>query len=279
MFALVKLAAEHGITLVESLFYRQAFALVPVCIAVAMGPGFASLRTQRIGAHLSRMVMGLSAMALNFLAMIMMPMTEATVIGFSVPLFATLLAIPVLGERPGPWRWGALLLGFAGVLIVFRPDAATLHSSGTLVALAGALATAAVTIRVRQIGASEAALTIVFWFSLSSLLPLGLLMPGFASAHDSTGWLLLLAIGIVGGVGQILLTGALRLGPVAVVLPMDYSALLWSALLGWLVFQTLPTTTTLLGAPVIIASGLVILWREQKKLGKPTADVASALHE
>ena len=271
MFALVKLLDARGVTLVESLFYRQGLALIPVTIWLMLGPGLASVKTKRIGVHISRMVVGLSGMSLNFLGMILLPMTEATVAGFTVPIFATLLAILFLGERPGMWRWGAILLGFIGVLVVLHPDSAMFQSKGMLIALAGALLTAGVSILIRQLGATEPPTTVVFWFSLTSLVPLGLLMPWFGSLdHGPAVWGLLLAMGIVGGLAQIFLTAALRYGPVAVVLPMDYSSLIWSTLLGWLLFQTLPTATTLIGAPIIIASGLVILWRERVQLRQPS---------
>ena len=155
--------------------------------------------------------------------------------------------------------------------MVLHPDSAMFQSKGMLIALGGALLTAGVSILIRQLGATEPPTTVVFWFSLTSLVPLGLLMPWFGSlGHDATTWGLLLAMGIVGGLAQIFLTAALRYGPVAVVLPMDYSSLIWSTLLGWVIFHTLPTATTLIGAPIIIASGLVILWRERVQLRQPS---------
>jgi drug/metabolite transporter (DMT)-like permease len=127
--------------------------------------------------------------------------------------------------------------------------------------------TAVVSILIRQLGATEPAPTTVFWFSASSLVPAGIAMLFFARPHDATTWALLLAAGVSGGIGQLLLTSALRLAPVSVVLPMDYSGLIWATILGWLLFDKLPVSTTLMGAPIIIASGLVILWREHY-LGK-----------
>jgi drug/metabolite transporter (DMT)-like permease len=265
MFALVKLAALRGVTLIESLFYRQLLALPLVVATVAAGPGLASLRTRRLGMHATRMAIGLVAMGFNFLGMILLPLAEATVIGFAVPLFATLFAALILREPVGPWRWSAVAIGFVGVLIVLHPDGRMMHSSGALVALTGALATATVSVFIRQLGQTEPSGTIVFWFTLLSLLPLGLLMPFYAQAHDGQTWLLLLGIGISGGISQLLLTNSLRLAPVSVVLPMDYSGLLWSTLTGWLIFSVLPVPETLIGAPIIIASGLVILWREKQR--------------
>ncbi len=264
MFALVKVTAGRGVSIVESVFYRQLFAMPLVLGWVIAGPGFASLRTDKMPAHITRMIMGLSAMTLNFLGMEMLPLAEATVIGFAVPLFATIFAALLLKEPTGPWRWGAVVIGFVGVVIVWHPTSASLHSTGALVALAGAVATAAVTIFIRQLGATEAATTTVFWFTLTSLVPLAALMLFYGQRHDATTWALLLALGLSGGVAQLLLTGALRFAPVSVVLPMDYTGLIWASLFGWLWFDKLPVKATLIGAPIIIASGLVILWREHR---------------
>lgn len=273
MFALVKLTAERGVHIVESVFYRQAFALPFVLGWAALGPGLASLRTRRIGTHATRMVIGLGAMTLNFLGMTLLPLAEATVIGFAVPLFATIFAALFLGEKVGRYRITAIVIGFVGVLVVMRPDSAAMHSSGALIALAGAVATASVTIFIRQLGTTEATTTTVFWFTASSLIPLSVLMLFFARVHDPLTWALLVGIGVTGGIAQLLLTGALRFAPVAVVLPMDYTGLIWASLMGWLLFAALPVPATLIGAPIIIASGLAILWREHR-LGKAAQKAA-----
>ncbi len=265
MFALVKLASEHNVHLVEPLFYRQALAIPLMVLVVARSAGLASLRTNRPGAHAVRMALGLSGMACNFLGMIMLPLADATVIGFSVPLFATLLAIPLLRELPGRWRLIALSIGFVGVAIVVNPSPQTWHSTGTLIAIVGALITALVTIQLRNLGKTEAAPTIVFWFTLTSMAPLGLLMFWFAQAHDIIGWALIGGISITGALAQWALTESLRIAPIAVVLPMDYTSLIWATGFGWLVFNQLPTITALIGAPLIITSGLIILWREQRR--------------
>lgn len=267
MFALVKLAAGRGVNIVESAFYRHAFALPLVLSWVGVSAGFASLRTQRMAAHTARAAVGLTAMVLNFLGMIILPLTEATVIGFTTPVFATMLAALLLREPTGRYRWGAVIVGLVGVVVVVQPGAIDLgggqHSVGTIIALAGALATASVTILIRQLGATEQAATTVFWFTALSLVPLSLLMLFFGQAHDPETWALLVGIGLTGGLAQLCLTAALRFAPVAVVLPMDYTGLLWATLFGWLLFGALPLDTTLVGAPLIILSGLIILWREQ----------------
>ena len=128
------------------------------------------------------MALGMAAMALNFAAMIMLPLAEATAIGFSVPIFSTVLAAMVLGEPTGKWRWGAVAAGFLGVLLIVQPGTGEVPLLGASVALVAALLTASVTIVIRRLGATERASTTVFWFAASSLRPAGLLMLWFGRA-------------------------------------------------------------------------------------------------
>jgi len=264
MFALVKLASTRGVNVVESLFYRQCGSALCATGFVAVGPGFHSLRTQRVWAHVGRMALGVGAMALNFLAFILLPLAEATTIGFSVPIFAVVLAAVVLGEPTGKWRWGAVTAGFMGVLLIVQPGSGGVPLLGASVALAAALFTASVTIVIRRLGKTERAATTVFWFAVSSLVPLGLAMLVFGRSHDTESWGLLAGIALAGGLAQLTLTGALRLATVALVMPMDYTSLLWAVLLGSWIFGELPTPWTWIAAPIIIASGLVIVWREHR---------------
>lgn len=264
MYALVKLAATRGVSVPESLFYRQCGSALCAVGFVSAGPGFASLRTRRMWAHVARMALGLSAMALSFVAFILLPLAEATTIGFSVPIFSVVLAALVLHEPTGKWRWGAAAAGFAGVLVIVQPGSGEVPLLGASVALAAALLIASVTIVIRRLGATEQASTTVFWFAVSSLVPLGILMVHFAASHDAVTWAMLAGLALVGGLAQLTLTGALRLAPVALVMPMDYTSLLWATLLGAWLFGEMPTEWTWVGAPIIIASGLVIVWREHR---------------
>jgi len=264
MFAGVKWGAQHGVSVVESLFYRQIGSAACATVWVAVGPGFASLRTRRIGAHFSRMAIGLLAMGTNFIAMILLPLAEATAIGFSVPIFSAVLAALLLGEPTGRWRWGAVIAGFIGVMVIVQPGSGHVDPAAGLVAIAAAVTTAGATIAIRRLGATEATTTTVFWFAVSSLVPLGLLMLAHARPHEPGTWAVIAGLSVAGGLAQLALTGALRLAPVAVLMPMDYSALLWASLLGWLVFDQLPSEWTWIGAPIVIGAGLVILWREQR---------------
>lgn len=260
----IKLAQAHGARLAEILFWRQAGATLLVTGVVLAGPGIGALATRRIGAHVSRMALGLTAMSLTFYTLTLLPLAEATTIGFSMPIFATILGALILKEPTGWRRWAAVATGFAGVVIVTQPGSAGGHMSplGAATGIGGAIATALVSILLRTIGRTERPLTTVFWFSALSLGPLAIFYAMAAQAHPATTWALMLTIGLLGGMAQLTMTGSLALGPVSAVVPMDYTALLWATLLGWLAFGLLPAPATWVGAPVIIASGLYIVWRE-----------------
>jgi len=156
-----------------------------------------------------------------------------------------------------------VIAGFVGVLIVAQPWSGHFPLAGAFVGLMAALFVAIVAILLRQIGKTESAGTTVFWFSLLSLPPLGIAYAFQLQPHDAVTWAILIAIGLIGGVGQLALTGSLRFAPVSAVVPMDYSSLIWGTLYGWLIFGAWPTPYTWIGAPVIIASGLYIVWRER----------------
>ncbi len=265
MFTFGKLAANRGVNLVETVFYRQAFAVVPVLAIVIAGPGIASLRTRRPLAHMSRTAVGATGMALNFATVAILPLAETQTLWFATPLFATILSALVLGERVGIHRWSAVAAGLIGVLIVIQPQSGHIPIFGATIGLASAFITAIVTILLRQLGRTEAPLTTVFWFGIMSAVPLAFVMPWFGHVHDGLTWAYIAGMGVTGGLGQIALTNSLRLAPVAVVAPVDYTSLIWSAAFGALVFGTLPTVWTWIGAPVIIASGLYIVWREHRR--------------
>lgn len=275
MFVMVRLASQRGVHVVESLFYRQALALPIVLVWVAMAGGLHSVRTRRIGVHASRMMLGLTGMLLNFLSYILLPPAEAATIGFTMPIFGTILSALILREATGIHRWSAVLIGFAGVLVMIRPDAGHFPLQGVAVAIAAAFATASVSLVLRELGRTEAAGVVVFWFTALSMIPLGIAMPFFAQAHDALTWGLLLLIGLFGGIAQLCLTAALRWAPVSVVLPMDYSAIIWTTLLGVAIGENWPMATTWIGATLIIASGLYIAWREHVRAKQPAVSSAA----
>ena len=273
MAAMIKLGYEAGVSTPELVFYRFAFGLPPLLAWIAWSGNFGAWRTQRPLSHVVRGALGLTTMVLAFTALSYLPLAEATTIGFAAPLFAVILSALILKEDVGRHRWSADAVGFLGVLIVMQPQGGDLPAIGLIIAGLSAFGVASVTITIRQIGRTESTQTTVLWFTGLSMLAVGALMPFFAEAHTPRVWAILLALGLFGGIAQLLLTAALRFAPVPVIVPFDYAQVIWAGLLGWLIWETQPPASTGIGAAVIIASGLYTLYREHK-LGreKPRAE-------
>jgi drug/metabolite transporter (DMT)-like permease len=262
-----KLLSDRHVGIPEIVFYRQLFAW-PVAAAWLVGTmGPAAVKTQRIGMHISRSILGMIGMVLNFGAVALLPLAESTSIAFTMPIFATILSAMVLREHIGIHRWSAVVLGFVGVIIMARPDAQNLASLGVFIALAGAFVTAIISIVLRDLNKSEQAPTIVFWFTTISMLPLGALALNSGTAHDAYEWGLLVLLGATGGVAQLLMTFALRFAPVSLVIPMDYSQLIWATLAGWVFWSSWPGPASWAGAAMIATAGLYIAWREHVRRG------------
>jgi drug/metabolite transporter (DMT)-like permease len=274
--ALIKLAEARGAGLVEIMFWRQG-AAIPVVLGymAVTDRGLGAIRSNAFRDQAIRAAIGVTGMTFNFGAVLLLPLAEATTLAFTVPIFATILGALVLREPTGWHRWGAVAAGFIGVLIVTQPGSGHFPLAGALVGLTSSVFVAIVAIQLRQIGKIDRPVTTVFWFSTLSMIPLGLLYPFFAQAHDIGTFAILAAMGLFGGLGQIAFTAALRYAPVSAVMPMDYSSLIWATLYGWALFGMLPTPWTWVGAPVIIASGLYIVWREQVRRRAETRQAIS----
>ena len=264
MAAMIKLGFAAGVSTPELAFYRFAFGLPPLLAWILWTRNYTAWRTERPMAHVSRAAIGLATMVLAFSSLAYLPLAESTTIGFAAPLFAVALSAMILKEKVGRHRWSAVALGFVGVLVVMRPGGTHVPQIGLVLAILAALGVGFVTITIRQIGRTEGTQTIVLWFTFLSMLALSAFLPFYARAHDGRTWMILLALGMFGGFGQLFLTSSLRYAPVSVVVPFDYTQLLWAVLLGWFLFASQPPATTWAGAAVIIASGLYTVYREHK---------------
>jgi len=266
MSALVKWCGAQGVPVFQMIFFRNAFAFVPLGLYIWRTTGWRVLITRRPLGHLARASVGLIGMGCSFSALQYLPLTAATAFGFAAPLFMTALSAPILKEKVGPHRWAAVVVGFLGVLIMIRPDPGKMNLMGSSFALCGAMAAAGAMVTIREIGKTERGATIVFYFTLGGVvmglasLPFGWVMP----SPQILG--LLVVMGLIGGVGQLLMTEALRVAPVGVVAPFDYIQLLWASLIGFGIWDEIPEALTLTGAVVVAASGGYILWREIRQL-------------
>ncbi len=265
MFMLIKLAGDAGIATPEIMFWRQAVALPVIVGTLAATGNLGVLRTRRLFTHGRRAMVGTFGLLCNVSAAVLLPLAEATTLGFTTPLFAVLITAIVVRERVGPWRWAAVAAGFAGVLIVAQPGQTPIPPLGLAAGLGAGLIVAIVSFQVRDLTRTEAPVTCVFWFAFFGAILLGVLLPKYATPHDGWQWMLLIGLGLAGTAGQILLTFALRHAPVATVVVMDYTALIWSTLYGWLIWDYVPPAVTWAGAPLIVLAGLMITWREHRR--------------
>jgi len=263
--ALVKWCGAKGVPVLEIIFFRNAFAFIPICLYIWRTCGFGVLRTRRPLGHLTRSAVGLTGMICGFTALQHLPLTEATAFSFAAPLFMTALSVPILREPVGRHRWGAVLLGFVGVLVMIRPEPGHMSLTGAGLALAAAVATAFAMITVREMGRTEPGAAIAFYFTLSGCV-LGLSGVAFHWVTPALPTLgLLILTGLVGGIGQLLLTESLRVAPVGLVAPFDYTQLLWASLIGLLIWGELPRPATIAGALIVAASGVYIVLRETRR--------------
>lgn len=277
MFMLIKLAGDAGIATPEIMFWRQAVALFVIVGTLAATGKLRLLRTRRLFTHGRRAVIGTFGLLCNVSAAILLPLAEATTLGFTTPLFAVLITAIFLRENVGPWRWAAVAAGFAGVLIIAQPGQAPIPPLGLAAGLGAGLIVAIVSFQVRDLTRTEEPVTCVFWFAFFGAILVSVLLPRYATAHDAWQWTLLIALGLAGTAGQMLLTSALRHAPVATVVVMDYTALIWSTVYGWLIWDYIPPTVTWAGAPLIVSAGLMIAWREHRRTG--AVPPATALEE
>ncbi len=262
---LVKALAEGGMSFFQIALARAGFALLAI-LPFVWAAGRTAFRTEHPGTHLIRALAGAGAMLCGFYALSRLPLAEVTAIGFTTPLFATVLAIFILGEIVRWRRWTATLVGFAGVVIMLRPDALLrgegLELGGFLAALGMALGIAVAVVMVKRLPRHEHQAVMVFYFCIASILiAIG---PALQVWRDPTWheWLLLAGVGVIGVTGQSLIIKAYRMGEASFVAPFDYAKILFAMVLGFLFFAEVPDLWTLSGAAVIVASSLYIAHRE-----------------
>jgi len=266
MYALMKWAATmEPVSAGEMVFYRSIFGLPVVLFWVLnSGGGLAAISTRRPMVHVWRCALGVTGILLIFQGLRLLPLADATTIGFTAPIFATLLSIVFLKEKVGRHRWTAVILGFVGVLVLVRPGAEGAPPlGGLLFALGGAFVAASVTVTLRQLGKTEKATAIVFWFFIACALVGGGLALMDGHSHTWPVLAVLAAGGLAGGLAQLLMTTSLQHAPVSVLAPLDYLQMVGAVVLGWLLLNDAPTGATLIGAALIAGSGLYTAWRER----------------
>ena len=262
MALLIKLLGQH-LHVTQILLLRQLGMLILVSPAILRNfPG--SLRTSRPGLHLTRIACALVAMLFGFTAVIHLPLADATALFFAKSFFLTIFAMLILGEHVGPYRWGAVVVGFGGVVVMLQPGTEN-FSIYSLASLAGAAGAAAVMINLRILSQSDSANTILTWSALG--VGIAMTVPGIYYWQPPTlvEWGLLGALAVVSFLSQKGNIFAYKYGEASLLASLDYVRLLWATLLGLLVFDQLPGAATWIGASIVVAAAVFTIYRETRR--------------
>lgn len=271
MLACVK-GLDGAIPTGQVVFFRSFIALFPLLLWLNhQGNVRASLKTKNIFGHLIRGFSGTGGMFFNYLALAYISLADATALSYAAPLFTVIMAALLLKEQVRLYRWIAVIVGFSGILIMLVgplshsvTTATTAASFGVIFALLAALCTATSLVQIRFLNGIEHPGAIVFYFSLmTTLIGLATSLFGWHSPSPLQ-WALLIGCGLFGGVAQILVTLSLRYADASLLAPFDYTTLLWSMLIGYVMLGAVPSMTTVMGAAVVAGAGLFTLWCDRR---------------
>lgn len=265
-------AAGDGLPPGQIVFFRSAFALVPILAWLAARGQLRSVfPTGRPLSHLLRGLVGVTSMGFSFYGLTLLPLPDAIAIGYASPLIAVIFAALFLRETVRIFRWSAVVAGLGGVTVICWPKLTLFGASGlgagpalgAAALLVAAVLAATAMILVRSLIRTERTPTIVMYFSLNSALLALLTVPfGWVALAPGTAALLVLC-GIFGGLGQILLTHSYRFADVSTIAPFEYTSILLGTAIGYLLFDEVPTWTTLAGTLIVVAAGIFVIFRER----------------
>ena len=247
---------------VQMLALRAGFVMLILVPIFHRAGGLTSFRTRRLGTHLLRIACMFASILAFFQALAELPLAMVVALGFMAPIFVTALSTPMLGETVGPVRWAAVLLGFAGTVVVIGPSTARLATAAILPVIA-ALGWAVSQVLARKLTRTESDTTILLYLNTGLMLGLGVLAPFHwqTPGAGALGLCLLLAVLLVAA--QWLMLRAVRLAPITVVTPFQYLEMLLAALFGWLLWREWPGIHVAIGGAMIVASGLMVVWLER----------------
>jgi drug/metabolite transporter (DMT)-like permease len=268
------LKASPGVPTGQLVFFRSFFAILPVVVYLAWRRELlVGLKTERPMSHIWRGLIGTGGMGFGFFALTQLPLPEATAIQYATPLLIVVFSAVFLGETVRLYRWSAVLVGLVGVLIIIWPRLTVFSGGlenapgatlGAISALVSCCFAATAMILVRRLVFTERSATIVLYFSVSSSLyglltiPFGWVAPSFEQ------WFFLIGAGVAGGIGQILLTESYRHADMSVVAPFEYTSLILTFAIGYLVFADVPTVQMAVGGVIVVGAGIFIVWREHR---------------
>jgi drug/metabolite transporter (DMT)-like permease len=263
MFACMHAAIRHAtqqLPAVEVAFFRNLFGLVVIVPLIARY-GLGVFRTKRLFLHVQRSVLNVVSMLCFFVGLSMTPLARATALSFTAPLFTALLSALFLGEVFRWRRWTAIVMGFFGALVILRPGLEALDT-GSLLVLISSLVFSMALIEIKVLGRSETSLTITAYVTVL-MLPMTLLPAIFVWEMPRADlWVWLVFIGVIGTLGQLIVTEAMKLADMTALMPFDFLKLVWAAFLGIILFAEIPDALTWVGGAIVFGSSLYIAWRE-----------------
>lgn len=258
----------------QIVFFRSFFAVFPILFFLGFRKELrTAFSTARPLGHIARGVVGVCSMGLTFFALTRLPLPDAITLNYAQPLLVVVFSSLFLGEPIRIYRWSAVVVGLAGVVIISWPELTLLTSGtgfddqevlGVLAAFGGAGCSAVAAILVRSLVHSEKTATIVLWFSLVASAVALLTMPLGWQALTWQQTLLLVSAGFCGGIGQIFMTSAYRHAEVSTVAPFEYTSMILAIVVGYLAFDDVPTVHMLIGGAIVVGAGIFIIWRERQ---------------
>lgn len=256
---------------IEIAFYRNLIATLPFLfmIFVLNKREIMAINSKPKGI-IARAIIGTISLVVTFAAFASMPMADTTAFLFTASLMIPILGFFFLGEKVGIYRWGAVIIGFIGVIIMLNPDG-EVNLIGVILALSAASMHAVLQTILRYLGKSEKPETITFYFVLIGTFVAAIPMPFIASLPSWQEIPLFLGVGLSGLLAQYLLSLAFSNAPAAVVTVFNYSGIIWATTFGWFIWSDWPTASIWIGGTIVIASNIFIIWRESRK-GKVTGD-------
>jgi len=247
----------------EVAFLRMLFALPFIVAAGWITGGRRALATTRPWAQFGRGLLATLATLTFYLSLTLLPLAEATAMAFTAPLFVTLLAVPLLGEKPGLDRWLVTCTGFVGVLLIIRPGTAA-FSPAALVPLVTALAYGLLMLTARMLGRSETIWATMFYATVVPLVITAAMLPWFWETPSPSHLPLFIGQGFFGGLALTLITQGFRVGIASVVAPFDYTGLIWATVFGWLIWGEIPTPLSVTGGIVIGICGIYLAYSQAR---------------
>lgn len=258
----------------QIVFFRSFFAILPICVyLLAVGELRGAWRTKRPLGHVMRGLVGVSAMSLGFYGLTRLPLPDAIAIGYARPLVTVIFGAVLLGEVVRRYRWGAVIVGLLGVLVISWPKLQLFRGDGAFggdeaIGVAATFVSACIAglamVLVRRLLDTEKTATIVLFFSVTASVFALATIPFGWQPLDLTQTVSLVLSGFCGGLGQILLTQSYRHADVSTIAPFEYTSVVLGIGIGYFVFAEIPGWATIIGSAIVTASGIFIIYREHR---------------